>query len=122
MLFVLRIYTYILLNFIEHKQPTQPVSSRAPYRLLIPKINLSDINVVVPEIPEIAVPEIPEIPTEPLDPKTLSEELERIREEIEEGEIPGAVGDNHAIIKPLLPDNSELNTPELARSATKALT
>ena len=68
----------------------------------------------IPEIAEITVPEIPEIPTEPLDPKTLSEELERIIEEIEEGEIPEADGDNHTIIKPLLPDNAELNTPEFS--------
>jgi hypothetical protein len=56
----------------------------------IPEIPMS-------EMPEITVPEIPEIPAEPLDPKPLE-----------------ASGDSHTIIKPLLPDNSELNTPEFS--------
>jgi hypothetical protein len=70
----------------------------------------------IPETPQITLPEIPNVTPAPLDPATLSEELDRIIEEIEKGETPGAVGENYSIIKPPLLDNSGLNTPEFSHS------
>jgi hypothetical protein len=91
------IYTYILPNFIEYKEPEPTL--REPYKLLVPKLCIADVFTTeiaeaappppsppptkIPEVAaQITLPQIPDITPAPLDPATLSEELERIIGEI----------------------------------------